>query len=91
MKEDKLEILLGAFESCQLDLNGMINYAGGTDGFDEFTETIKSYRTEFVLITKHEYDSLKADRDTLRALEVAGVDNWEGYPYGIGDNFEDIA
>ena len=30
-------------------------------------------------ISKDEYNNLIADRDKLRALEAAGVDNWEGY------------
>ena len=30
-------------------------------------------------ITEHEYESLLQDRMKLRALEGAGVDNWEGY------------
>jgi len=34
---------------------------------------------EMVEITKEEYESLLEDRNWLRALESAGVDNWEGY------------
>jgi hypothetical protein len=30
-------------------------------------------------ISQDEYESLLKDRDKLRALEGAGVDNWEGY------------
>jgi hypothetical protein len=32
-----------------------------------------------ITITKEEYDTLKEDALFLRALERAGVDNWEGY------------
>lgn len=32
-----------------------------------------------ITITKGEYDSLLQDSATLRALEAAGVDNWESY------------
>lgn len=34
---------------------------------------------ETITITKKEYDSLKEDAEFMRALEAAGVDNWEGY------------
>jgi uncharacterized protein YlaN (UPF0358 family) len=34
---------------------------------------------EMVTITKSEYQLLKADAAKLRALERAGVDNWEWY------------
>jgi len=32
-----------------------------------------------ITITKEEYDSLIKDAKFMRALEHAGVDNWEGY------------
>jgi len=38
---------------------------------------------ETITITKAEYDNLKEDRDWLRCLEAAGVDNWEGYDQAI--------
>ena len=34
---------------------------------------------ETIKITKKEYELLLEDRKWLRALEAAGVDNWEGY------------
>ena len=34
---------------------------------------------ETVTITKKEYDQFVEDTRWLRALEAAGVDNWEGY------------
>jgi len=34
---------------------------------------------KMVKITKEEYESLLEDRNLLRALKAAGVDNWEGY------------
>jgi len=34
---------------------------------------------ETVTISKKEYDKLLNDSRILRALEGAGVDNWEGY------------
>jgi hypothetical protein len=34
---------------------------------------------ETVTISKKEYEELIADQEFLRALEQAGVDNWEGY------------
>ncbi len=34
--------------------------------------------TEMISITKKEYDQLVQDQKWLRALEAAGVDNWEG-------------
>ncbi len=33
---------------------------------------------EMILIPKKEYDQLIRDQKWLRALESAGVDNWEG-------------
>ena len=38
-----------------------------------------------VTITREEYDSLMQDSATLRALEAAGVDNWEGYSFAMED------
>ena len=35
--------------------------------------------TEKIEITKEEYILLKKEQEILRALESAGVDNWEGY------------
>jgi len=34
---------------------------------------------ETIVISKAEYSELKEDQRWLRALEAAGVDNWEGY------------
>ena len=34
-----------------------------------------------VTISKKEYESLKEDAAWLRALEAAGVDNWDGYDF----------
>ena len=36
---------------------------------------------ELITITKKEYDSLKEAQLTLRCLEDAGVDNWQGIDY----------
>ena len=38
---------------------------------------------ETVTISKKEYDELVEDQKMLRALEGAGVDNWEGYDYAM--------
>ena len=38
---------------------------------------------ETVTISKKEYDELVEDQKMLRALEGAGVDNWEGYNYAM--------
>jgi len=38
---------------------------------------------ETITITKKEYDSLKEDAKFMRALEAAGVDNWEGYDFAL--------
>ncbi|GAA1411832.1 hypothetical protein AUR04nite_00770 [Glutamicibacter uratoxydans] len=35
--------------------------------------------TENITISRAEYDQLQRDSDWLRALEQAGVDNWEWY------------
>ena len=34
-------------------------------------------------ITQSEYDKLVADQQMLRALECAGVDNWEGSSFAM--------
>lgn len=46
---------------------------------------------EVITITKKEYESLLKDSKWLRALENAGVDNWEGYDYAreLYDNEEE--
>ena len=36
---------------------------------------------ETVTISQHEYDDLLSDQRMLRALEGAGVDNWDGYDF----------
>lgn len=38
-----------------------------------------------VTITREEYDALLNDSNFLRALEAAGVDNWEGYSFAMED------
>ena len=38
-----------------------------------------------VTITQEEYESLLEDSKFLRALEAAGVDNWEGYEFAFED------
>ena len=47
------------------------------------TETICYFgnqnMNETITISKKEYDSLVEDAKFMRALEAAGVDNWEGY------------
>jgi hypothetical protein len=37
----------------------------------------------FIQKTKKEHESLLKDREMLRALEAAGVDNWEGYSLAV--------
>jgi len=44
---------------------------------------------EMVTITKEEYDELIESRDWENALEIAGVDNWEGYDFAR-DVYNDI-
>jgi hypothetical protein len=41
-----------------------------------------------VTITSEEYDQLLKDSRWLRALEAAGVDNWEGYDIAV-DYFDE--
>ena len=36
---------------------------------------------ETITILQEEYDKLLADAKFMRALEAAGVDNWEGYSF----------
>jgi hypothetical protein len=37
----------------------------------------------FIEKTKKQHGTLLADQKTLRALEAAGVDNWEGYSHAM--------
>lgn len=41
-----------------------------------------------VTISKEEYEDLLEDRDWLRALRDAGVDNWEGYSYACQEMYK---
>ncbi len=43
---------------------------------------------EKIEISKEEYILLKEEQKILKALEAAGVDNWEGYEMAI-DSLED--
>lgn len=38
------------------------------------------------LLTDHEYATLVADSKFLENLRDAGVDNWDGYHYGYGND-----
>lgn len=40
---------------------------------------------ENILVPKGEYENLVEDQKRLRALEAAGVDNWEGYEIAFED------
>ena len=40
---------------------------------------------EMVTIKKSVYDRLLASEKELRRLEAAGVDNWDGYSEGFGE------
>lgn len=42
-----------------------------------------SFNTELIEIEKHVYDDLVDDQKFLRALNAAGVDNWEWYDYAV--------
>lgn len=42
-----------------------------------------------ISISVKKYESLLADRKTLRALEAGGVDNWEGYSFCFEDEEDD--
>lgn len=37
-------------------------------------------------LTQQEYQQLKRDSEFLANLEAAGVDNWDGYHYGYGND-----
>ena len=36
-----------------------------------------------VTISQEDYDELVSDQQFLRALQGAGVDNWDGYEYAV--------
>lgn len=38
---------------------------------------------ETIKISVKEYEELREDQKLIRALEAAGVDNWEGYDYAM--------
>lgn len=44
---------------------------------------------ETITISKKLYEKLLQDRKTLRALEAAGVDNWEGYSEAFPSDDDD--
>lgn len=41
-----------------------------------------------VTISKDDYEALVRDARFMECLEVAGVDNWDGYEYGVRDFIE---
>jgi hypothetical protein len=41
--------------------------------------------TPHITIELEEYEALLEDSKFLRALEAAGVDNWEGYEFAVED------
>lgn len=43
----------------------------------------KRHDSEKTIISEYEYESLQEDSEKLNALEIAGVDNWEGYDYAM--------
>ena len=45
-----------------------------------------------ITISKREYESLLNSKKTLESLNMAGVDNWEGYEYAqeLYENLEEI-
>ena len=49
-----------------------------------YTEKYKGgLMEETVTITKKEYEELKEDASIYRALQAAGVDNWEGWDFAM--------
>lgn len=38
---------------------------------------------EMITITQKEYNQLREDSDWLYYLELAGVDNWDGFDYAL--------
>lgn len=45
---------------------------------------------EMVAITKDEYNKLIEAENKLSLLEMAGVDNWEGYEYAMSEEFREL-
>lgn len=55
-----------------------------TEEYDEIEYYVKAdSNDDMVSITKKEYESILKDVKFMRALEAAGVDNWEGYNIAI--------
>ena len=48
-------------------------------------EEIEMKKKEIVTITRNEYEELLDYEEYLECLEAAGVDNWEGYDYAMGN------
>ena len=44
---------------------------------------LKYLKKELIEIEKYIYDDLVNDQKFLRALNAAGVDNWQGYDYAV--------
>ena len=40
-------------------------------------------REDNITIPRHIFNQMERDQKELRALEAAGVDNWEGYMYAM--------
>lgn len=76
------EIQLGTWESAALDDPSVC---------DEYKEHIKEWFEHYQThrtITIKEYEDLLDSKRLLAALQDAGVDNWEGYPYAMEEYSE---
>ena len=45
--------------------------------------------TETVTLTREKYEAMAEAVRLLRALQYAGVDNWEGYSYAMREMYGD--
>lgn len=79
------------------DHNPVNDAKGNVEAFDKIKEFAKQKRRSsenpgvlFYSLTEQEYDRLLSDSAKLNALEVAGVDNWDGYSYAMTEVMESL-
>ena len=79
------------------DHNPVNDAMGNVEAFEKIKEFAKHKRRSsqnpgvlFYSLTEQEYGKLLSDSATLNALEIAGVDNWDGYDYAMNEVRESL-
>lgn len=93
------------FRQTKHDHNPVNDAMGNVEAFEKIKEVAKKQREQtkqnaksgqnpgvlFYSVPEEEYDRLVEDSATLNALEIAGVDNWDGYSYAMTEVKESLA